>query len=540
MRSYGRPRVLVCDDEDTVREICARALRSAGYDMIATASGGEAIAVARLGSFDVALVDVRLPDFDGPEVIARLHERDVDLPCVVMSAYASFDDAVKCLHHGAVDFVRKPFDLDTLVRAIDRAIATTHLKADSAVLAATRSIFALLDAREIGRRVLEVARTTLNASRASITLAGPDGPGETFGALDMPLSPFAWRRLTELRDPAIFSQGAPIDQDLMLAVAPSARTMLAIRLTVGERLVGVLTATRAAGEADFGERDLRRASLLAGHASLALDNARLHAELEAQTSALEHAADRLIAAERVGTLARLAASLGHEIANPAFAVLASLELAETALPARIAQAVDTPDSVLEAIIRARAGANAILSLCEALRPLSQGRGRPRSDLVDLRQVISGAATIATYEVRPRARLTVDVDKDLPLLRGDAARLGQVFLNLLLNAAQAIPPGHPDVHEIRVSARVADDALAMVVRVEDTGPGVPSELLPNLFEPSTTSRAAAEGHGMGLAVCRWIVEEAGGSIRHVNGSLRGACFEVRLALKAGRPVHSTMG
>ena len=118
MRSYGRPRVLVCDDEETVREICARALRSAGYDMIATASGGEAIAVARLGSFDVALVDVRLPDFDGPEVIARLHERDVDLPCVVMSAYASFDDAVKCLHHGAVDFVRKPFDLDTLVRAI--------------------------------------------------------------------------------------------------------------------------------------------------------------------------------------------------------------------------------------------------------------------------------------------------------------------------------------------------------------------------------------------------------------------------------------
>jgi C4-dicarboxylate-specific signal transduction histidine kinase/FixJ family two-component response regulator len=540
MRSYGRPRVLVCDDEETVREICARALRSAGYDMIATASGGEAIAVARLGSFDVALVDVRLPDFDGPEVIARLHERDVDLPCVVMSAYASFDDAVKCLHHGAVDFVRKPFDLDTLVRAIDRAIATTHLKADSAVLAATRSIFALLDAREIGRRVLEVARTTLNASRASITLAGPDGPGETYGALDMPLSPSAWRRLTELRDPAIFSQGAPIDQDLMMAVAPSARTMLAIRLTVGERLVGVLTATRAAGEADFGERDLRRASLLAGHASLALDNARLHAELEAQTSALEHAADRLIAAERVGTLARLAASLGHEIANPAFAVLASLELAETALPARIAENPDTPDSVLEAIIRARAGANAILSLCEALRPLSQGRGRPRSDLVDLRQVISGAATIATYEVRPRARLTVDVDKDLPLLRGDAARLGQVFLNLLLNAAQAIPTGHPEEHEIRVSARVADDAMALVVRVEDTGPGVPSELLPNLFEPSTTSRAAAEGHGMGLAVCRWIVEEAGGSIRHVSGSLRGACFEVRLALKPGRPVHATMG
>jgi len=533
MRSFGRPRVLVCDDEDTVREICARALRSAGYEMIATSSGGEAIAMARLGSFDVALVDVRLPDFDGPEVIARLHERDVDLPCVVMSAYASFDDAVKCLHHGAVDFVRKPFDLDTLVRAIDRAIATTHLKADSAVLAATRSIFALLDAREIGRRVLEVARSTLNASRASITLAGEDGPGETFGAIAKPMAPHAWRRLSELRDPAIFFQNASGDADILLAVAPMARALLAIRLTVGERLVGVLTAERAAGEPDFGERDLRRASLLAGHASLALDNARLHAELEAQTSALEHAADRLIAAERVGTLARLAASLGHEIANPAFAVLASLELAETALPVRAPE--DGPDTVREAIVRARAGAHAILGLCEALRPLSQGRGRPRSDLVDLRQVIDGAATIATYEIRPRAHLVVDVDRDLPLLRGDAARLGQVFLNLLLNAAQAIPPGDPDQHEIRVTATVADDALAVRALVEDNGPGVPPELLPNLFEPSTTSRAAAEGHGMGLAVCRWIVEEAGGRIRHVGGRARGACFEVLLPLKPSRSI-----
>ncbi len=529
MRSFGRPRVLLCDDEPTVRATCAAALTQAGYELVATTTGAEAIAVARAGSFDAALLDVRLPDLDGPDVIARLHERDLDLPCVVMSGYASFDDAVRCLHQGAVDFVRKPFDLDTLVRSIDRAIATTHLKADSAVLAATRSIFALLDSREIARRVLEVARVTLAASRASVTLADGGGPGETFGAAFEPMPLAAWRRLAELRDPAIFSADVAADVDMLLQVAWDARALLAIRLTVGERLVGVLIAARAAGESDFGERDLRRASMLAGHASLALDNARLHAELEAQTSALENAADRLIAAERVGTLSRLAASLGHEIANPAFAVLASLELAETALAHR----PDTPDAALEAIRRARAGADAILGLCEALRPLSQGRG-PRSDLVDLRRVIDGAATIATYEIRPRARLILDLDPDLPLLRGDAARLGQVFLNLLLNAAQAIPQGHPEHHEIRVTASVAEDALAIVACVQDNGVGVPLALLPSLFEPSTTSRAAAAGHGMGLAVCRWIVEEAGGTIRHLGGRQAGATFEVRLPLR-GRPL-----
>jgi len=138
MRSIGRPRVLVCDDEEAVRMVCQRALLSAGYEPHVVASGAEAVAAARRESFDVLLLDVRMPDMDGPETLAAIRAEDADLPCVVISGYSAFDDAIRCLRHGAVDFIRKPFDIETVVRAVDRAMASTHLKVDSALLAATQ------------------------------------------------------------------------------------------------------------------------------------------------------------------------------------------------------------------------------------------------------------------------------------------------------------------------------------------------------------------------------------------------------------------
>src|SRR6185295_11864911 len=147
MRSFGRPRVLVCDDEESVRDMCSRVMLHAGYDAFLVANGDAAVQAVRRESFDVALVDMRMPGMDGVAVLKAFREHDPDLPCVVISGYSAFDDAVECIRHGAVDFLKKPFDLETVVRAIDRAHASTHLKVDSALLAATQSIFSSLDPR---------------------------------------------------------------------------------------------------------------------------------------------------------------------------------------------------------------------------------------------------------------------------------------------------------------------------------------------------------------------------------------------------------
>src|SRR4051794_24891152 len=136
-----RPRVLICDDEESVRLVCARALTRAGYDTASVSTGREAIAAMQRDSFDVLVLDMRMPDSDGLGILARLREIDPVVPCLVISGHADFDSTVSLLRHGAADFLRKPFDLEAMVMATDRLLASTHLKVDSALLAASHTIF---------------------------------------------------------------------------------------------------------------------------------------------------------------------------------------------------------------------------------------------------------------------------------------------------------------------------------------------------------------------------------------------------------------
>jgi signal transduction histidine kinase len=519
------------DDEASVCALCERALTNAGYLPRTVQDGAQAIEEVRRSSFDVVTLDVRMPGMNGPEVLAVLREVDPDVPCVVISGYSSFEDAIECLRKGAVDFVRKPFDIETLVRAADRALSTTHLRADSALLAATQSIFSSLSATELAPRLLRVVRSFLSADEAAFMPADTGQVPRTTLRLgnktrdeiahDPPMPIVAFRRLGGFQEPMLLDASLAQDGELIAALSPGAHSILVMRLAVGQNVVGLLVAARGADHRAFGERDLRRAMMLMGHSSLALENARLHTASEAQASELRQAQGRLVVAERVATLSRLSLGLGHEISNPASAILANLEVAKEATSAQ------QEDMALDAISRAAAGATAILGVCQALRPLAAHSPHDQ-EMLDLRRVIDGALLLCSYELRSRAHVNVYVPDRLPMLFGSSARLGQVILNLLLNAAQAIEPGHPETNEIRIVVDTQREG-EVIVRVEDTGAGVPPDLLPTLFEPNVTTKLGP-GHGMGLAVCRWILDDAGGTIRSVPDVERGAVFEIRLPIK----------
>jgi signal transduction histidine kinase/CheY-like chemotaxis protein len=526
MRAFGRPRILVVDDEQKIRQACERALVRGGYDVVKAAGGEDALALLERESFDAVLVDVRMPGIDGPELLARCRRHDPDAPCVIMSAYADFDAVVELLRQGAREFVHKPFDANGLVTAVDRALATTHLQVDSALLAATQTIFSSLDSTETLRRVLGVVKTLVRATPAAFVMTeggavvhrlGPEGLVSHAARLDD-----GARRLLGRREALVLTAASDGEGGLVEALAPGAAEVIVQRLAVGERTLGLLCASRSPGERRFGDRCLRRLMTLAGLVALALDNARLHADAKEQTRRLDEALDRLVASERVGTVARLASGLGHEIANPASAALAHLEIA--AQQVGDGQAADAG----KAIQRASLAVGAILDVCEALGPL--GAGRRASD-IDVREVIEGAVLLASYELRPRAEVVLDLPPRLPLLRGDPGKLSQVILNLLLNAAQALPPNGSSEADHQVTVRVAVVGDALRIEVADTGPGVAPDVADRLFQPGATSKAAEGGQGMGLAVCRWIVEDLGGAIRLVEKEGPGATFELTLPLVA---------
>src|SRR5262249_5789804 len=204
-----------------------------------------------------------------------------------------------------------------------------------------------------------------------------------------------------------------------------------------------------------------------------------------QARKLDEALDRLVAAERIATVARLAAGLGHEIANPASAALAHLELAQGhADRGRITEAG-------ESLARAAAGVQAGPDVCQALGPLGAGK---KEMAIDLHEVVEGAVLLASFELRARASVKLDIPRVLPVLVGDPGKLSQVLLNLLLNAAQALPPGQADAHVVTIT--VEPSAGAVLIRVTDTGPGGPAEDAEHILEPGTTSTAAGSLHGAG--------------------------------------------
>jgi CheY-like chemotaxis protein len=151
--------------------------------------------------------------------------------------------------------------------------------------------------------------------------------------------------------------------------------------------------------------------------------------------------------------------------------------------------------------------------------------------VELHAVLELALSFADAEIRHRARLVKDFGEPLTVL-GDETRLGQVFLNLLVNAAQAIPEGHADRNEIRVTAR-RNTQGQIAVEVSDTGTGIPPEVLPRIFEPFFTTKPVGVGTGLGLSICHSYVQNMGGDIHVRSEQGRGTTFEVVLPTAEAR-------
>jgi len=223
----------------------------------------------------------------------------------------------------------------------------------------------------------------------------------------------------------------------------------------------------------------------------------------------------------------LAAGVAHEINNPLTYVIGSLDFLHDEF-ATLARAFPDADvgELHDALTAAREGAQRVKHVVHDLKTFSRGDDQHRAR-VDVRGVLESSINMAFNEIKFRARLVKEYGKTPPVL-ADEARLGQVFLNLLVNAAQAIPEGHVDENEIRVTTRT-DERGGALVEVRDSGAGIPREAAARLFEPFFTTKPKGVGTGLGLSICRNIVAALGGEIEVESAPGQGTV--VRVALPA---------
>ncbi len=333
---------------------------------------------------------------------------------------------------------------------------------------------------------------------------------------------------------------------------PSGRVTI-VALQANRRPYGALVFADAQDKAPdehIGRDGLRAMAL---QFASALENARLFAEVSEAYESLQETQDQLVHAEKFAAVGLLAAEIAHEINNPASFVISNLsvmvEYAETIVDylddveqlvgddARFAARLDElkddheidflRGDIDELLSRSLAGMQRIHQVVQDLRYLSRDRGEDPGWL-EIENLLDATVNLVRHEAKFRAEIERDYG-ETPRVMSDASRLSQVFLNLLLNAAQAINAGDVDDDRVRVRTEALDDAVR--VSIEDTGSGMSEEVASKIFDPFFSTKQTDEGTGLGLSISRDIVRSLGGDIEFETEPGEGTAFFVTIPIRA---------
>lgn len=488
-----RARILIVEDEGIVALDIEKTLQELGFEVTGkAASAAEAMKSAAANRPDLVLMDVRIRgELDGIET-AELLRRDYDVPIAFLTAHGDAETIERAKRTSPSGFLLKPFKQAELYSVIEIALYRARMER----LLREREQLLATTLRSIGDAVVTtdagLGVTFMNQAAESLT---------------------GW----SLGD----AMGRPLEEVLPLRDEQS-----------GASLTGAFTQAlfrRTKQHIAAARLESKDGSLHHVQDSVApiLDGTALHGTVVVITdvTAKRHLSRQLEFTERLALLGTLAAGVGHEINNPLAFVTANLHFACDRVE-RLRAAGDATEGLGElghALAEARVGAERIGQIVARLRLFA--RPEVASGPVDMAAVLAWAIDVTEHAWRQRARMHRSIPA-LPLVEGDQGRLGQVFVNLLTNAAQAIPPGSPDAHEIRVEARASDTGGVEVV-VADTGVGIAPDILGRIFEPFFTTQPAGQGTGLGLSIVNGIVRDLGGQLTLMSEPGRGSEFRVRL-------------
>jgi PAS domain S-box-containing protein len=233
---------------------------------------------------------------------------------------------------------------------------------------------------------------------------------------------------------------------------------------------------------------------------------------------------QFLLADRMTSLGRLASGVAHELNNPLAYVMLNLELLARKLGELTGSAsLETRDLLAHATADARDGADRMRRIVRTMSAFGRG-DEEKTGPVDVNAVLDSAVEIAAMQLRHRARLVREYDAHTPA-NANAFRLGQVLVNLLVNAVDALPEGNP-ANAIKLSTYDRSDG-SVVIEVNDNGVGISPDVKERIFDPFFTTKPVGKGTGLGLSVCHAIVTSAGGAIACESTQAEGTTFRIAL-------------
>jgi signal transduction histidine kinase len=382
----------------------------------------------------------------------------------------------------------------------------------------TRSIVRILDRNELIKQLAEILSSTL-VDRTAIALL--DEPRRalhvrsTSGAPpdteDFPTDhPFV-RVLMKRHDAVLFDElegSEHPDEQAAAAVFRQNGWDVCLPMIVGRKLLGFMALGRKENVDPFFAEELDLLATLASQAAIALENAQLYDELKRSQEIIRRA-------DRLSAMGTLAAGIAHEISNPLVSIQTFFQLAP--------QRLNDQEFLTEFLSLTSQEVKRITDLISELLSFARSPTPSTSD-VDLNEVIDGVIRLLDPQLRSgRIRVRKLLASDLPATRAEHDQLKQVFLNIVLNAIQAMEKGG----EITIATRAVthNGERYCQVSVSDTGPGIPAELLDHIFNPFFTTKD--KGTGLGLSITNQVVSEHGGFITVDSEVGKGSTFRIHL-------------
>jgi len=542
------PRILIAEDDPEMLDFMQLLLAQAKCDVLVAYSGEQALDTLRHAreagdQIDLVLLDIMMPGMDGYEVIARA-KADPDLhntAFIVTTALDSVSDKTLGLGMGADDYLTKPFDPRELLARIDAVMRVRRTEQAlrrrnrelAALIEINRMVTSSLDLEEVLEATMRGIREILHVEAGALVLLDEESGELTYRKS---LGPEQWRPTQSVRpgeglvghviasgEPKLvndverdpYFSGGPAEE--MAGVVPEA--ILCAPLRIRDRTIGAIELVNKL-DSSFSEQDLDLLIAMAASVAVAVDNANLYAELADFAEEVERSQAKLVQAEKMAAIGRLAASLAHEVNNPLQAIHNSLHLAlhEGLGEERQKEYLRMAQGEVERLI------NIVQRMLDFYRP-SQGGVEP----ADVNQIVQRVLPLIQKRLEHGGIVVqTELGEDLPTVPIVSDQISQVILNLLINAVEAMSTRG----NLWLKTELSDDGDDVLVRVRDSGPGMSAEQVNQLFEPFYTTKPG--GTGLGMAISYGIIERHGGAIDVSSEPGQGTTFVVALPVnRVGR-------
>jgi len=519
------PIVFVVDDEPGIALLCNRLLTRAGYKVETQTNPREAISYLKENKIDLLLVDIRMPEVDGFEVIQHAQRLQPDAAMLIMTGHGTVETAIRALRQGVDGLILKPFSKGSeLVDAVKLALADSQQKRDAARTQALRPLFSVTESllSETRREPLldliisaicghlhctHAACYQQNADTKDFSLLASRGkelPKKFFDLIS---------RVDTSATPLLINADGPGDSTLR-ALLTSLHLGAAILVPIlRPNLRMVLYAARDVNEPPLKESDLELFQILARQAAAALENARLYAEQLDYVRKVEESQKALLQAEKMAAAGRLSASIAHEVNNPLQAVQNCLHLAgrEDLPEEKRKEYFNLARTELERLIVT------VRRMLDFYRP-----GTSSLEKVDLAEMLQYILNLMSKQLsESNVKVIIDFLGTIPTIKAVGSQMQQVFINLILNAVDAMPDGGV----LNIKTRLLKSGVEIMF--QDQGSGIPKEKQANIFEPFFSTKDG--GTGLGLTVSYNIITAHGGTLELVPERGPGACFRIFLPI-----------